>query len=108
MRLKLIITFIICIQAFFVNAQETYQITYERISNGKKIEESNPIQVLANTKETIIGTQNSFNQSGKFPNELFYFNKDKSPVISSITQFDSIHSIISNDSISFNKAVFTP
>ena len=107
MRLKSILLFIICIQAIFVNAQETYQITYERISNGKKVEESNPIQVLANTKETIIGTQNSFNQSGKFPNELFYFNKDKSPVISSITQFDSIHSIISNDSISFNKAVFT-
>ncbi len=97
MRLKSILLFIICIQAIFVNAQETYQITYERISNGKKVEESDPIQVLANSKETIIGTQNSFNQSDKFPNELFYFNKAKSPVISSITQFDSIHSIISND-----------
>ncbi len=107
MNLKSLILFVFCLQAFFVNAQETYQITYERISNGKKVEEKDPIQVLANTKETIIGTLNSFNHSQKYPNEMFYFNKAKSPIISSITQFDSIHSIFSNDSIALNRANFT-
>lgn len=63
MKLKSIILFIFCIQAIYIQAQETYQITYEKFSNGKKVEETNPIQVLANIHETIIGTQNSFNQS---------------------------------------------
>ena len=92
----------------FVQAQnETYQITYEKISHGKKVEEKNPIQVIANSEETIIGTQNSFNQSQQFPNELFYYKKATSPIISSINQFDSIQSIIHNDSTSFNKISFT-
>ncbi|SFN62715.1 GLPGLI family protein [Algoriella xinjiangensis] len=107
MKLKSIILFIFCIQAIYIQAQEAYQITYEKFSNGKKVEETNPIQVLANTHETIIGTQNSFNQYKKYPNELFYYTKSQSPIISTVTQFDSIHSIISNDSVSFNKAVFT-
>ena len=107
MNSKTILFIFLLIQTIFVSAQETYQITYERISNGKKIEEKDPIQVLANPKETIIGTQNSFNQTSKFPNEMYYFTKSKSPIVSSINQFDSIHSIISNDSISLSKVNFT-
>lgn len=107
MKLKSILLIIFCIQAIVLNAQETYKITYERFSNGKKVEESNPIQVLANTKETIIGKQQSFNNTTKYPDETFYYTKTKPSIISLVTQFDSIHSIISNDSVSFNKSVFT-
>lgn len=107
MKLKSIVFFIFCIQAIVLNAQETYKITYERFSNGKKVAESNPIQVIANTKETIIGKQQSFAASATYPDEMFYYTKTNPSVISLITQFDSIHSIISNDSVSFNKSVFT-
>lgn len=107
MNLKSIIFFVFCLISAENYAQETYIITYEKFSNDKKVEESNPIQVISNNQQTIIGTQNSFTADKQFPNEMFYFSKDKSPIISSITQFDSIKSIISNDSISFNKAVFT-
>ncbi|WP_312922296.1 PNGase F N-terminal domain-containing protein [Empedobacter brevis] len=107
MKLKSIIFFIFCIQAIVLNAQETYKITYERFSNGKKVAESNPIQVIANTKETIIGKQQSFAATATYPDEMFYYTKTNPSVISLITQFDSIHSIISNDSVSFNKSVFT-
>ncbi|MDM1070966.1 peptide-N-glycosidase [Empedobacter brevis] len=107
MKLKSIIFFIFCIQAIVLNAQETYKITYERFSNGKKVAENNPIQVIANTKETIIGKQQSFVATATYPDEMFYYTKTNPSVISLITQFDSIHSIISNDSVSFNKSVFT-
>lgn len=107
MKLKSIVFFIFCIQAIVLNAQETYKITYERFSNGKKVAESNPIQVIANTKETIIGKQQSFAATATYPDEMFYYTKTNPSVISLITQFDSIHSIISNDSVSFNKSVFT-
>ncbi len=107
MKLKSILLIIFCIQAIILDAQESYTITYERFSNGKKVEESNPIQVIANTKETIIGKQQSFNHSTKYPDEMFYYTKTNPSIISLITQFDSIHSIIANDSISFNKTIFT-
>lgn len=107
MKSKSILFIIICIQAITLNAQETYKITYERFSNGKKVEDSNPIQVIANTNETTIGKQQSFNHSTNYPDEMYYYSKTNPSVISLITQFDSIHSIISNDSVSFNKSVFT-
>lgn len=107
MKSKSILFIIICIQAIILNAQETYKITYERFSNGKKVEDSNPIQVIANTNETTIGKQQSFNHSTNYPDEMYYYSKTNPSVISLITQFDSIHSIISNDSVSFNKSVFT-
>lgn len=107
MKLKSILFFIFCIQAIVLDAQETYKITYERFSNGKKVEENNPIQVIANTKETIIGKQQSFNDSTNYPDEMFYYTKINPSIISLITQFDSINSIITNDSIAFNKSVFT-
>ncbi|WP_312555231.1 PNGase F N-terminal domain-containing protein [Empedobacter brevis] len=107
MKLKSLVFFIFCIQAIVLNAQETYKITYERFSNGKKVAENNPIQIIANTKETIIGKQQSFAATATYPDEMFYYTKTNPSVISLITQFDSIHSIISNDSVSFNKSVFT-
>ena len=72
-----------CIQAIALNSQETYKITYERFSNGKKVIESNPIQVLANTKETIIGKQESFHHTTNYPDEMVYYTKTNPSVISS-------------------------
>lgn len=106
MNLKSIIFFVFCLFSSLIYAQETYVITYEKFSHDKEVEETNPIQVISNSHETIIGTQNSFADYKQYPNEMFYFNKDKAPIVSSITQFDSIKSIISNDSISLNKAIF--
>ncbi|MDM1522803.1 peptide-N-glycosidase [Empedobacter sp. 225-1] len=107
MKSKSILFIMFCIQAIALNAQETYKITYERFSNGKKVIESNPIQVLANTKETIIGKQESFHHTTNYPDEMVYYTKTNPSVISLVTQFDSVHSIISNDSIALNKSVFT-
>ena len=43
MKLKSILLIIFCIQAIILDAQETYKITYERFSNGKKVEEMIPV-----------------------------------------------------------------
>ncbi|WP_313360035.1 PNGase F N-terminal domain-containing protein [Empedobacter sp.] len=107
MKLKSILLIIFCIQAIVLDAQETYKITYERFSNGKKVEESNPIQVIANIKETVIGKQQSFSNSSNYPDEMFYYTKTNPSIISLITQFDPTNSIITNDSVAFNKSVFT-
>ncbi|MGV0948757.1 PNGase F N-terminal domain-containing protein [Empedobacter falsenii] len=107
MKLKSILLIIFCIQSIVLDAQETYKITYERFSNGKKVEESNPIQVIANIKETVIGKQQSFSNSSNYPDEMFYYTKTNPSIISLITQFDPTNSIITNDSVAFNKSVFT-
>ena len=106
MKIKyLLFTFWLLI-AFNVFGQDTYLISYDKYSNEKKVDDKNKIKVLTNINETVIGTENSFNSQKNYPNEISYFNKKKPTLLTYITQFDSIHSITSNDSLIINKPVF--
>lgn len=96
------ILFIACIgiQTF---AQDTYQITYEKFSNQKRVLESNPIRVLANEKETVIGTENSFQNDRSFPNEITYFQRNEPTNFYSIIELDSFKSLKTIDSTTNKK-----
>ena len=74
-----------------VVAQNAYKISYDKFSNGIKIDEDNPIAVWANEEKSIIANQNSFNKTTSFPNEMTLFFKNDS-VFNQIAYF-------SNDSI---------
>ncbi len=87
-------------------AQETYKITYEKFTNLKKIAEDNPIIALANEKNTIIGTQNSFTIPHTFPNEITYFKRSEPFTYYPIIQLDSIKSLKTIDSTLFHKIEF--
>lgn len=103
---KLLTTIILTCIAITVSAQETYKITYEKYSHKKKITESNPTLVLANTEKTIIGTSNSFDEYRFYPNEITYFTNEEPNNIYSIIQFDSLNAIKTIDSISLKKYEF--
>lgn len=87
-------------------AQETYQITYEKYSNDKKVAESNPIRVQANAKKTVIGTIQSFQKTVKYPNEITYFTTNEQDLVYSIIQLDSVQSLKTLDTISLSKIEF--
>lgn len=84
-------------------AQETYQITYEKLSNHKKVTDSNPIQVIANEESTVIGTENSFSNDRFYPNEINYYSSHKPHLIYSIMELDGVKTLKMVDSIAFNK-----
>ena len=102
--MKTILSFIVIFTLHFtLTAQETYQITYEKLSNNKKVTDSNPIRVLANNEETIIGTENSYSNDRFYPNEVYYYSKTEPQLIYSIMELDENRAIKSADSIGFNK-----
>lgn len=84
-------------------AQETYQITYEKLSNQKKVTEANPIQVLANHEKTIIGTENSFIKDRVYPNEVIYYNKSEPQTFYPIIELDDIQALKTIDSTSLHR-----
>lgn len=90
----------------FVFSQETYRITYEKFNLQRKVVDSNPIQVLANTKETIIGTENSFKANRKLPNEITYYNATEKDFLYSIIQLDSLKTLKTVDSTSLARYSF--
>jgi len=87
-------------------AQEAYQISYEKFSNFKKVTESNPIRVLANTEHTVIGSENAFVTDRTYPNEITYFNQQEPNYFYSIIELNEAKSLKTIDSTSFNKSAY--
>lgn len=61
----------------FCNAQHSkntnpfgYKITYVKYSNGKKIENQDPIVVLTNQKETVLSSESIQDKKSKYPFEM--------------------------------------
>lgn len=100
---KFLSIFIVYLFTSIVFAQDTYQITYEKFSNNKKVTDSNPIRVLANEAMTVIGTENSFVEDRFYPNSISYFNTKEPQLIYSLMEFDQNRAIKSVDSLSFHK-----
>ena len=59
-------------------SQQVYKITYEKLSNNVKVDETNPIVVWANQDESILGNLKSFESSKTFPYEITEFEKGDS------------------------------
>ncbi|RLZ10724.1 PNGase F N-terminal domain-containing protein [Faecalibacter macacae] len=103
---KILSAIILTCISIHVSAQETYKITYEKYTHQKKISESNPTLVLANSQKTIIGTSNSFDEYRFYPNEITYYTNEEPNNIYSLIQFDSLQTIKTIDTISLKKHEF--
>lgn len=81
------------------------KITYTKISNGNQIENQDPILVFTNPQETLVTTENLYNNKASFPFEqtLVYHSENK---IVQVTQLKKEKSATTIDSISLTKQNF--
>ena len=104
--MKIFYLFFIYFLTYSLYAQDTYRVTYEKHSNQKKVVENNPIQILANDQETIIGTENSFDSDRIYPNEITYYKRNQANIFYSIIELDSLKTLKTLDNTSIQKLQF--
>lgn len=80
MRVKIILVFLIIVN--LCNAQEQkktnsqgYKITYVRSSNGKLMENQDPVVIFTNEKETLVSSENIQAKKSSFPYEKIRINR---------------------------------
>nr|WP_294934396.1 GLPGLI family protein [uncultured Flavobacterium sp.] len=82
-----------------------FKITYLKSSNGKFIENQDPILVFSNTSETVITTQNSISNKVAFPYEQTFINHSNNYYFQ-LAKFSQIKSAVTADSLSLAKQTF--
>lgn len=83
----------------------TYKITYLRSSNGKLVENQDPILVFSNGSETMLTSQNILDHKTPFPFEQTIVNH-QSNSYQQIGQLDQNKSVSTIDSVAINKQTF--
>ncbi|MBX9807609.1 MAG: peptide-N-glycosidase [Flavobacteriaceae bacterium] len=80
MRVKIILVFLLLLN--FCNAQEPkkpnsqgYKITYVRSSNGKLMENQDPVVIFTNEKETLVSSENIQAKKSSYPFEKTRINR---------------------------------
>jgi GLPGLI family protein len=97
--------FLLLFITFSVYSQN-YKITYLRSSNGKLIENQEPILVFANSNQSIITNQKILDNKADFPYEISYFNSKNKNLYYNIAQLNQEKNIITIDSVSLEKQDF--
>jgi GLPGLI family protein len=82
-----------------------FKITYLKSSNGKLMENQDPILVFTNELETLVTTQNISTNKTAFPFEQTFINRSKDEFIQ-LAQINSSKSITTTDSLSLAKQTF--
>ncbi|MFC5683109.1 PNGase F N-terminal domain-containing protein [Flavobacterium sp. MAHUQ-51] len=102
---KIIVTSLLVVS--FCDAQvaekanlDGYKITYIKYSNGKKVENQDPILVFTNQKETLLSSENIQNKKNNYPFEETRINRADNSLIQ-LTYLKANHSIamVDNNSI---------
>ena len=83
----------------------TYKITYLRSSNGKLVENQDPILVFSNGSETMLTSQNILDHKTPFPFEQTIVNHQTNSY-QQIGQLDQNKSVSTIDSVAINKQTF--
>jgi hypothetical protein len=92
---------------FIVNAQTSnYKITYLRSSNGKLVENQDPILVYTNSMETLITNQKIQDKKATLPYEITEINRKKSIHCITLGTLQGDKKIATIDSISLAKQSF--
>ncbi|UPQ78189.1 GLPGLI family protein [Flavobacterium azooxidireducens] len=97
---KLLFCFFILI--FFPSSGQSYKITYEKWSNGSKIENQDPILVFTNSSLTLVTSVGIFSGKNDFPLEQTYIDRGKQSIIQS-AQFNQNKFIATKDSLALGK-----
>ncbi|KGO86505.1 GLPGLI family protein [Flavobacterium suncheonense] len=109
--MKKILTLFLVLSLSVTHAQKkdksstTYKITYLRSSNGKLVENQDPILVFCNGRETVLTSQNILAAKTPFPFEQTVVNHSNNSY-RQIGQLDKSKSVSTTDSISLGKQTF--
>lgn len=85
--------------------QKGFKITYTRSSNGKLIENQDPIFVFTNSTETLITTEKMSSRKAEFPYEQTLIHHFENKIIQ-VTQLKKAKSVTTVDSVSLAKQNF--
>jgi len=109
MRKILTLFYILLLNAGYAQKKETnttsFKITYLRSSNGKIVENQDPIVVFANNKETILTSQNTVSGKTPYPYEQTVVNQNNNSY-RLIGQLNKNKAISTADSTSLIKQSF--
>jgi len=93
--------------SFSISGQTTnYKITYLKNSNGKLIENQEPILVFTNALETVITNQKILDNKAEFPFEITVLDRKKSNQIKTLGNLTLDKKIATIDSTSLAKQQF--
>ena len=84
---------------------QNYTITYEKWSNGVKIENQDPILVYTNSSLTLVSSEGIFSGKNDFPLEQIYINRNNLTLIQS-AQLNKNKFIATKDSLALSKQTF--
>ncbi|MFV8327530.1 PNGase F N-terminal domain-containing protein [Flavobacterium sp. ZS1P14] len=103
------IIFISLLTVSFCTAQVTtrinsygYKITYIKYSNGKKVENQDPLVLFTNQKESLLTSENIQNRKSKYPFEITRINRAANSYIQ-LAYLNANNAIASVDSVSILK-----
>ena len=102
--MRFLVLFIIYLSSSLCFSQ-TYQITYERFSNGNRIENQDPIMVIAQADVCLVTSQDIRAGKGKYPYEQTWVHH-KTQRYWQNAQLDAVQSISMIDSVSMAKQTF--
>lgn len=109
--MKKTITFaFICIYAFSfaqINTKPSsvIKITYNKSSNGKQLENQDPLLVYTNALQTLVTSEKMYSGKADFPYEQSFINRSENKIIQ-VTQLNKNKSVTTADSLSLGKQNF--
>ncbi len=105
--MKNFLLLIVLLLSFSINGQTpNYKITYLRTSNGKLIENQEPILVYTNELETMITNQKIQDRKAEFPFEITVLDRKKPNHIATLGYLTSVERIATTDTVSLSKQNF--
>ncbi len=109
--MKKTITFaFICIYTFSfaqINTKPSsvIKITYNKSSNGKQLENQDPLLVYTNALQTLVTSEKMYSGKADFPYEQSFINRSENKIIQ-VTQLSKNKSVTTADSLSLGKQNF--
>ena len=103
--MKKLITIAFCFFAIASFGQANYRITYTKSSNGKIIENQDPVIVFSNSNQTLISSKSILENKATYPYEFSLIDRSKN-VINQVAKLKVDKQISTLDSTSLAKQTF--
>ena len=103
--MKNLIVILVCFLSLATFGQANYKITYTKSSNGKLVENQDPIIVFSNATQTTLTTQSIMDNKAVYPFEFSSINRKNNAVIQ-MAKLNEHKSIATIDSTSLEKQSF--
>ncbi len=100
---KLLLCFFL--MSFLPSDGQSYKITYEKWSNGTKMENQDPVLVFTNSSLTLLTSAEIFSGKKDFPREQTYVDRNNQSIIQS-AQLSKNKSVATIDSLALDKQTF--